>query len=65
MATKCTHEKEHLKNVKPSSKGCEECLKTGATGCTCACALSAVTWAAATPRRTAMRERISMPRSTQ
>ena len=31
MAAKCTHEKDHVKNVKPSSKGCEDCLKTGDT----------------------------------
>src|SRR5579859_1112095 len=31
MATKCAHEKDHIKNVKPSSKGCEDCLKTGDT----------------------------------
>lgn len=29
MAAKCTHEKEHVKKVKPSSKGCEDCLKIG------------------------------------
>jgi uncharacterized UBP type Zn finger protein len=31
MAAKCTHEKDHVKNVKPSNKGCEDCLKTGDT----------------------------------
>jgi uncharacterized UBP type Zn finger protein len=31
MAAKCTHEKDHAKNVKPTSKGCEDCLKTGDT----------------------------------
>ena len=31
MATKCTHVAEHLKKVKPQSKGCEECLKSGDT----------------------------------
>ena len=25
----CPHVKDHVKKVKPSSKGCEECLKTG------------------------------------
>jgi len=25
----CSHVKDHVKNVKPSSKGCEDCLKTG------------------------------------
>ena len=25
----CSHVKDHEKHVKPSSKGCEECLKTG------------------------------------
>ena len=25
----CTHAAEHMKNVKPRTKGCEECLKTG------------------------------------
>ena len=29
--TTCTHIAEHLKKVKPSSKGCEDCLKTGDT----------------------------------
>ena len=28
MAT-CSHVKDHVKKVKPGSKGCEECLKTG------------------------------------
>jgi len=28
---KCTHAKDHVKNPKPSSHGCEECLKTGDT----------------------------------
>ncbi len=27
MATQCTHVKDHMKNVKPHTKGCEECLK--------------------------------------
>ena len=27
----CTHIKDHIKAVKPSSKGCEDCLKTGDT----------------------------------
>ncbi len=27
----CTHAREHIKSVKPSSKGCEDCLKTGDT----------------------------------
>ncbi|MGA2561789.1 MAG: hypothetical protein ABSF17_19130 [Terracidiphilus sp.] len=31
MAVKCTHIADHVKNVKPRSKGCEECLKTGDT----------------------------------
>ena len=30
-APKCTHEKDHVKKVKPHTKGCEECLKTGDT----------------------------------
>jgi uncharacterized UBP type Zn finger protein len=25
----CSHVAEHVKNVKPQTKGCEECLKTG------------------------------------
>ncbi|HUH63267.1 MAG TPA: UBP-type zinc finger domain-containing protein [Terracidiphilus sp.] len=29
MAAPCTHEKDHAKKVKPHTKGCEECLKTG------------------------------------
>jgi uncharacterized UBP type Zn finger protein len=30
MAEKvCTHAADHIKKVKPHSKGCEECLKTG------------------------------------
>jgi uncharacterized UBP type Zn finger protein len=29
MAAKCAHEKEHVKKVKPGSKGCEDCLKIG------------------------------------
>ena len=28
---KCPHEKDHVKKVKPHTKGCEECLKTGDT----------------------------------
>lgn len=31
MAEGCSHVKDHAKPVKPSSKGCEECLKTGDT----------------------------------
>ena len=27
----CGHIKDHMKSVKPSSKGCEDCLKTGDT----------------------------------
>ena len=29
MATQCTHIPAHLKNVRPRTRGCEECLKTG------------------------------------
>jgi uncharacterized UBP type Zn finger protein len=29
MAEKCTHVADHIKKVKPRTKGCEECLKTG------------------------------------
>jgi len=30
MATaKCSHVAEHLKKVKPQTKGCEECMKLG------------------------------------
>jgi uncharacterized UBP type Zn finger protein len=29
MAEKCTHVADHVKKVKPLTKGCEECLKTG------------------------------------
>src|SRR5215813_5245118 len=29
MAAQCTHVKDHVKKVKPSSKGCEDCLKMG------------------------------------
>jgi hypothetical protein len=31
MATECAHVAEHVKNVKPHSHGCEECLKMGDT----------------------------------
>jgi uncharacterized UBP type Zn finger protein len=31
MAASCTHIKDHVKKVKPHTKGCEECLKTGDT----------------------------------
>lgn len=31
MAATCTHVKDHAKNVKPRTKGCEECMKTGST----------------------------------
>lgn len=31
MAKECVHVKDHVKNVKPGTKGCEECLKTGGT----------------------------------
>ncbi len=27
--SKCSHVAEHLKNVKPQTKGCEECMKQG------------------------------------
>jgi hypothetical protein len=27
----CGHVKDHVKSVKPSAKGCEDCLKTGDT----------------------------------
>ena len=30
-AAKCTHANEHVKNVKPHTRGCEECLKIGDT----------------------------------
>jgi uncharacterized UBP type Zn finger protein len=30
-AAKCPHEKDHVKKVKPHTKGCEECLKIGDT----------------------------------
>jgi len=64
MATAvCTHVAEHLKNVKPKTKGCEECLKTGDSWSTCGCAWSVGMWAAATRRRTAMRGRIFTRRS--
>jgi uncharacterized UBP type Zn finger protein len=29
--TSCGHVKDHVKSVKPSAKGCEDCLKTGDT----------------------------------
>ena len=29
MATQCTHVADHVKKVKPHTKGCEECLKAG------------------------------------
>jgi uncharacterized UBP type Zn finger protein len=29
--SKCTHAIDHVKNVEPRTKGCEECLKIGAT----------------------------------
>ena len=28
-AAKCTHVKDHVKKVKPHTRGCEECLKIG------------------------------------
>jgi uncharacterized UBP type Zn finger protein len=31
MPGKCTHIADHVKNVKPRTKGCEECLKMGDT----------------------------------
>ena len=31
MASTCSHIPEHLKKVKPRSKGCEECLAMGDT----------------------------------
>ena len=31
MAAKCTHIAEHLKKVKPHTKGCEECMQMGDT----------------------------------
>ena len=30
-ATTCTHSAEHLKKVKPRTKGCEECMASGDT----------------------------------
>jgi uncharacterized UBP type Zn finger protein len=29
MATQCAHLADHVKKVKPHTKGCEECLKAG------------------------------------
>jgi uncharacterized UBP type Zn finger protein len=29
MATQCAHVADHVKKVKPNTKGCEECLKAG------------------------------------
>ena len=31
MPTQCTHIKDFTKNIKPHTKGCEECLKMGDT----------------------------------
>ncbi len=54
MATTCLH-LAYIRDVRPSSLGCEECLAAGgATGFTCDCVSSAVTWAAVTARPVAM-----------
>ena len=29
VSAKCTHVKDHVKKVKPHTRGCEECLKIG------------------------------------
>ena len=31
MPKQCTHVKDHMKDVKPHTKGCEECLQSGDT----------------------------------
>jgi hypothetical protein len=31
MPKQCTHIKDHMKDVKPHTKGCEECLQSGDT----------------------------------
>ena len=45
MSKQCVHLDE-MKVVQPSANGCEDCLKIGAVGYTCAYALSVVTLAA-------------------
>jgi hypothetical protein len=36
----CSHADE-VRDVTPSARGCEECLKSGSYGCTCGCAADA------------------------
>ncbi len=63
MATKCTHAKDHIKNVKPSSKGCEDCLKMGDTWVHLRMCLECGHVGCCDLRRTGTREHIFMPRS--
>ena len=46
------HSPGDVADVEPSSTGCEDCLRIGGAGCTCACACTAATSAAATTRPT-------------
>ena len=63
MATKCTHVKDHMKKVKPHTKGCEECLKMGDTWVHLRMCLECGHVGCCDSRRTAMRARTSMRRS--
>jgi hypothetical protein len=42
MSKGCSH-MSHIKDVRPHTKGCEECLKMGDTWCICGYAGSAAT----------------------
>ena len=59
MAKSCTHI-AGIRDVTPSALGCEECLKTGSSGCICGSAGPAAMSAAATIRPTATPQNISM-----
>ena len=63
MATKCTHLAEHLKKVKPGSKGCEDCLKMGGTWLHLRMCLECGHVGCCDSSRTVMRAPIFMPRS--
>ena len=53
----CTH-LDQIREVKPSAKGCEDCLKIGGSGCICGCAWSAGMWGAALFSESSMRRSI-------
>src|SRR5260370_13078075 len=64
MSIECSHEKA-IRAVRPSARGCEECLKPARSGCTCGYAGRAATSAVVMTRRIATLPSISMRPDTQ